>query len=155
MSSSAMSSITQILPCRHVGRNECSYESMFPYHNVYEHDDTPFINIQILCIRLPYELLVKIYNEYFRPHKFAQLYKSLTINSFCFPERLLNTYRMGFKKHLAIFLHDSIKKYISKIDPIFNDVITIVENRGFTSAFKLIPSVTSSIYLEIIMCKYH
>ena len=158
MSISSCQSVDEIKSvhvCGHSGLTDCCSAHMYIQQNVYEQDDGANIDIEIVARRLPHELLVKIYNDYFRPHKFAQLYQSLTINTICVPLKIYLNYMSGFKNHLSIFMHSPIKQYICKIDPVFQNVINMVENRGYQSVFTLIPSVTTSIFIELIMYKYH
>ena len=112
------------------------------------------IDINILVINLPFDILVKIYNDYFRPHKFAQLFKGLTQNV-VFDPKLYILHMNQFIHILHMFMYSSIKQYIMRIDKEFNDVMTDLAYRGYTSRFTLFASLKRAIFLEILMNKYH
>lgn len=114
-----------------------------------------YININDLVNALPYELLVKIYNEYFRPIKFYQMYTDITRADVYSNHTLMLSNREIFIKHLHIFVFGNIRTYIKRKDPMFERLLDKLHERGYTSVFKLIPELKPSIFLELIMTKYH
>jgi hypothetical protein len=149
-----------LTPCIHCYNNICSSEliitqTQYPVNtNQNIIIERPELDINILAVKLPQDILVLIYNDYFRPHKFAQLFKALTTNSiFNVVEYKINLEQ--FIKHCSIFLYTPIKKYISKVDTEFLTVMNNLEGRGYTSVFKRINPMKISLFLEILMYKYH
>jgi hypothetical protein len=71
------------------------------------------LDINRLVLLLPTDILVKIYNDYFRPHKFLQLYTALVRPSTILREICI----VEFKRHLVYFMHEPIRTFISKTDP--------------------------------------
>lgn len=144
--------------CVHCYNNVCSAEHMMsemaqPIFMETE-DKTKMIDINILVTKLPHEILIKIYTEYIRPHKFAQLFTILTTNSVYTNE----TYERNitqFVKHFKIFVYSPIRKYITRTDQDFNQVMTSLANRNYSSAFTRITNMKTSVFIEILMVKYH
>jgi len=60
-----------------------------------------------------------------------------------------------FKNNLHLFMYSPIKNYIMRIDKDFNDVITNLVYRGYTSRFRHIASLKRAIFLEVLMHKYN
>lgn len=71
------------------------------------------VDINILVFLLPYDVLLKIYKDYFRPHKFLQLYTTLARPS-AIPREIRS---VEFVRHLVYFMHEPIRTFISKTDP--------------------------------------
>lgn len=113
------------------------------------------IDIDALVNKIPHEILVKIYNEYFRPIKFYQLYKAVTVNFMALTRDLAETYQTTFGSHLKIFLYKDIGEYIKHKDPVFRNVMNDFYRRNKTSAFTRITHIARSIYVEVMMYKYH
>ncbi len=113
------------------------------------------IDIDALVNTIPHEILVKIYNEYFRPIKFYQLYKVVTVNFMALPRGLAETYQTTFASHFNIFLYKDIGEYIKHKDPVFRNVMNDFYRRNKTSAFTRITNIPRSIYVEVMMWKYH
>jgi hypothetical protein len=152
--------LRQCGPCVHCYNQVCSSEliinnNQYPV-NINQNIiiERKEIDINILALQLPHEILVIIYNDYFRPHKFAQLFNALTTNSF-FEHIQYKINLEQFIKHFKIFLYTPIKNYIKRIDREFSTVITSLEDRKYTSVFTLINPIKVSIFLEILMYKYH
>ena len=112
------------------------------------------INVNYLATRIPQELLVKIYNEYFRPIKYAELYHSLTIDTL-YRNDLFILNSNAFRQHLSIFMYHHIQPYLLRTDSVLHNVITRAVNRQYTSVFTNIPNLKDSLFLEILMNKYH
>ena len=151
-----------IRPCSHCGNQpQCSSNlaistRMTPiYMENTEGTHHRSIDINIIVIRIPQEILIKIYNEYIRPHKFSQLFKILTSDSIYGNIWIHTIDRIEFIKHFKIFVYTPIRKYIMSIDRDFNTVVNSLIRRNYTSAFKLISNLKLSIFLEILMTKYH
>ena len=113
------------------------------------------IDIDAVVNKIPHEILVKIYNEYFRPIKFYQLYKAITVNYISLPIEWAVPYQNTFAAHLGIFLYKDIGEYIKHIDPEFRSVINSFYRRNKTSVFARIPNRAKSLYVELVMTKYH
>ena len=116
-------------------------------------NDGPVVDIVSLVNRLPRDLLVKIYNEYFRPVKFYQLYTYVIRNPLCIDLSVYSSNKEIFVSHLPVFLFGSIWKYIQGKDETFNQVMNMFQERGRTSIFKSIPQLKSSLYLELTLYK--
>jgi hypothetical protein len=142
--------------CSHCENSECNVTN---YQEPVNNDRGICININELVKKLPHELLVKIYNEYFRPVKFYQLFKYITANTRYTQNFLYLENKQAFIRHVHIFLFGDIRKYIKKRDIIFDEVLYRMQQRGYTSAFSLISeykkSLKSSLFLELLMHKYH
>ena len=80
---------------------------------------------------LPQELLLKIYTEYFRPHKYVQLYNfiiykfrgNLNINQNYKPN-----YRKMFETYAIYFLHHSTSKLLSLQDDMFDLIVSNIKH---------------------------
>lgn len=134
-------------------KGESYYSPVFP-----ESDDTKpnsSIDINRVVEVLPKEIIIKIYNDYFRPVKFYQLYTHIMTNPLSNSASLHDSNKEQFKIHLQIFLYENIGKYIRKKDPVFNLVMNDLKDRNYTSAFVLIPQLKNSLFLELLMYKYH
>ena len=114
-----------------------------------------YININDLVKALPHDLRVKIYNEYFRPIKFYQMYTNITTADVYSNHTLMLSNSELFIKHLHIFVFGNIRTYIKRKDPMFETLLDKLHERGYTSVFTLIPELKPSIFLELIMSKYH
>ena len=146
--------INNAQPCIHCYGNMCSIRPS-TFEPIYIEDNiSRTINIHILVNRIPHEILVKIYNDYIRPHKFAQLFRLLTINSMHYNE-LYEINIVEFVKHFKIFTYTPIRNYIMKVDREFNFIFNDLQRRNYTSTFRLITNMKSSIFIEILMHKYH
>lgn len=149
-----------VRPCSHCYNNHCSSDlalstQMTPIYMEDNKHPTRSIDINILVIRLPHEILIKIYNDYIRTHKFAQLFKLITNDTIYNNRWLHNIDKIEFIKHFHIFLYTPIRKYIMSIDREFNTVVTSLIDRNYNSAFVMISNLKISIFLEILMTKYH
>lgn len=144
--------------CIHCYNNVCSSAQIIStsMRPIYIEDTTSRnLDINIIARKLPLEILVKIYNDYIRPHKFAQLFNIITANTIYCDYPLHVTNKIEFIKHFRIFLYKPIKKYLMKIDTEFNTVATRLTSSNYASEFRLITNIKSSVYLEILMRKYH
>ena len=112
------------------------------------------IDIDIVVLNIPRDILIKIYNDYIRPHKYYQLFKLLTRNT-VYETELFNIYIDEFIKHFKIFVYTPIKNYIMRIDTEFNKVMSNCSKRGYTSYFTSISDIKKSIFVELLMYKYH
>ena len=131
--------LNNLQPCIHCYGNICSIipSTFEQFEPIYIEDDNinninRTININILVNRIPHEILVKIYNDYIRPHKFAQLFRLLTINS-VYNAGLYKINIIEFIKHLKIFTYTPIRNYIMKVDPEFNYLFNDLQRRNYTS----------------------
>jgi hypothetical protein len=131
--------------------NEDNYDYQYPVHV----SNGPEIDIHLLVHTLPYELLVKIYNEYFRPVKYYQLYQSITTDTMYSDYDAFLVNKDIFGQHLQIFVFQNIRQYIQKKDNIFTFMWNDLHKRGYTSIFRMIPNIKSGVFLEILMRKYH
>jgi len=133
----------------------CEHSERIINYTPVNNDSDIYININDLVCALPHELLVKIYNEYFRPLKFYQMYDDITKDTIynSTPMYVLN--KELFVRHLHIFLFGNIGKYIKRKDPIFEQLLYELQKRGYTSIFRLVPEIKQSIFMELLMCKYH
>jgi len=164
----------QIIPslCSHCDNTECSAIASLniQFQPIYVEEDpttttthttTSTINqkknidINILVTKLPQDILIKIYNEYIRPHKFAQLFDIFTVDTIYNDPRLYALNRIEFMKHFKFFVYTPILKYIMRIDKVFNNLIHSLPKRNFKSCFERIPNVSAGIHLEILFRKYH
>ena len=146
--------IRNYVRCSHCGTRECSIE-VSDYQSPVHTTDGPVIDITELMNRLPRELVVKIYNEYFRPVKFYQLYRSITTDTMYLNDIGYDQNKSSFVKHLPIFAFGDIERYLRRKDKAFDHVMQCVKDRGYVSAFRLIPEIGPSTYLELLMNKYH
>ena len=145
--------------CIHCYTPECSAtrfleNGMYPIYEIDHPKRNIIIDINIIVLRIPRDILIKIYNDYIRPHKYYQLFKILTSNT-RFNQELQDIYQSEFIKHFKIFVYTPIKKYIMRIDYEFNKVINFCINRGYTSYFKRISNLKKAIFIELLMHKYH
>lgn len=150
--------------CLHCYNTECSAtrlleNGMYPIYEIDHHtrigdNSNRSIDINSIVRNIPRDILIKIYNEYIRPHKYYQLFKILTSNTGGNQE-LQNIHQGEFIKHFKIFMYTPIKKYIMRIDYEFNKVMIFCSNRGYTSYFKRILNIKKAIFIELVMHKYH
>lgn len=140
--------------CRHCNNSVCSISLVINQHPVHTNGG-PVIDVTALVNRLPRELIVKIYNEYFRPVKFYQMFQSITTDTMYFDNDGYSLNRTQFIRHLHIFVFREIAEYICRQDVEFRQILTSLHNRGYVSAFRLIPDIKPSVYLELLMAKYH
>lgn len=149
--------LKNLKPCMHCYNRECSATRLMDTHLVpiYKVDkNSRSIDINMVVDKLPMDLLIKIYNDYIRPHKYSQLFNILTVNSFF--ERELYKIRISeFIKHFHIFIYTPIKTHIMKIDAEFNQVMINLNRRHYRSIFAKISNIKSSVFIEILMNKYH
>ncbi len=145
--------------CTHLNADECSARFAVnwthPDNRVNVSHMGEGIDINIIVSSLPRDILVKIYNEYFKPIKYFQLFKSITENHLYTNVRVHNINRALFVSHFHVFIMEPIEKYISRVDPEFNMVLAKIRGRGYTSTFKNIPEIVPSLFVEILMYKYH
>jgi len=120
-----------------------------PYQNVM------VLNLTLLVNRIPYELLKKIYNEYFRPIRFYQIYRELTTDSMYLDHMLYDFNKAHFGRHLPIFMFGNICEYIKKKDISFEMVLRAAKLRGYVSRFRKVHDKKSALFLELLMHKYH
>lgn len=116
-------------------------------------NDGPVVDIFSLVTRLPYDLLVKIYNEYFRPVKYYQLYTYVIRNPLCIDPYVYSSNNEIFVCHLPVFLFGSIWQYIRGKDQTFNRIMNMFQDRTKTLIFKSISQRKSSLYLELTLYK--
>lgn len=145
--------------CTHYNADDCIAKFLVNWNhprqrvNLDRVDDG--IDINIIVVSLPVDILTKIYNEYFKPIKYYQLFKTVTENHLYTNVTLHNINRNIFISHFHIFIMDPIEKYISRMDHEFKMVLDKVRGRGYTSTFRNIPNIVPSVYVEILMYKYH
>ena len=172
MNSNAVNSSNMLIntkQCIYCDTNECSTtrlleNGMYPIYeidpptlignNITRNIYNRSIDINIVVLNIPRDILIKIYNDYIRPHKYYQLFKILTINTI-FEKELFDIYIDQFIKHFKIFVYNPIKNYIMRIDTEFNTVMSNCSQRGYISHFSRIPNIKKSIFIELLMYKYH
>ena len=91
--------------CVHCGNVQCSATEIIcsTQKPVYEYDpNKPTIDVSRMVVILPQELLEKIYTDYFRPHKFAQLYRGVTGDTIHKPLDYM-IHKTEFIRHFRIF----------------------------------------------------
>ena len=140
--------------CRHCNESVCSISLVINQHPVHTNDG-PVIDVMALVNRLPRELIVKIYNEYFRPVKFYQMYQSITTDTMYLDDTGYHLNKAQFVRHVHIFAFREIAEYIGQMDGEFQVLLTSLKERGYVSAFRLIPEIGPAAYLELLMGKYH
>ena len=69
-------------------------------------NDGPVVDLFSLANILPHELLVKIYNKYFRPVKYYQLYTYVMRNPLCIDISVYSSNKEIFVSHLPVFCLD-------------------------------------------------
>jgi hypothetical protein len=147
--------------CIHGGDFPCTSEDMIEQHESVVFANEPVgetsrsINIHVLAEALPHDILCKIYMDYFRPHKYSQLYSQITVNWATISQTIYSRHMLEFVNHLPIFLYSPIRKHIERIDPYFKNMLIDVIRRGYSSSFTQIPLMKTSIFVELLMWKYH
>lgn len=102
--------------CHSTPNNICSVSKIVFEGCVHPLNDTPSIDLGLLVSKLPYDILLKIYTEYFRPHKFLNIYTQLIQHSW----RISVEVRCReFQRHLPYFLYSQIRPIITKHSPEF------------------------------------
>ena len=86
--------------------------------------DRSILDLTNIVCYLPHEILLKIYTEYFRPHKYAQLYKYL-INSYT--KQQVYTRRL-FEMYLVYFIHHTTAILLTRQNTHFINRISYVKN---------------------------
>jgi len=156
--------LDNILPCVHCYGQMCSAELLTIntfqpiYVDIEDNDNNngknKSIDINIIVAKLPKDILIKIYNDYIRPHKFAQLFNLFTTNTVYTP-KMYKIHITEFIKHFHIFVYNPIRNYLMRIDPEFNKIFRDLTRRNYKSIFHRIINIKSSIFIELLMYKYH
>jgi hypothetical protein len=117
-----------MLVCCHIAQNICSIKNIIIEKSVHSLDNTPSIDLGLLVSKLPYDILLKIYREYFRPHKFLNIYTQLIEHSW----RISAQVRcQEFQRHLPYLLYSQIRPFIIRNEPAFADIWAKLCINGF------------------------
>ena len=118
-----------------------------------EENDTATIFVKQVQKRLPFELLIKIYTEYFRPHKYAQIYHHIMNGSNKYHKNTV-MYQRLFEYYVKYFLHSSTNTLLCFQDPAYDKVTQEFKYRG-SSVFVKADSKKIGLFMELWMNKYH